>query len=562
MDRTYFRDLARLHVRNPNDGLSLGDTEVDEGETATNSGTWSDPGVNDNVVVSASVGNVTTDANGTWSWSFGTSDGPDQSQTVTITATDKDGATDSESFPLIVNNVAPVLDTTSPASTFTVPGTATAFDTGLTLSGNTVFVAAAGAWTCAGGVGGFCSFGPDGTGGPTDGTFLLAGTAAFNLSARVGTGPWQAIGAGPTAISGNGSRIFAMNDTHWSDNHGSMTVDVFTALTATPSSIDEGQSTTITGSFIDPGVLDEHTVTISWPDGDEVIALSVGARVFTSAPHLFADDNPTATAIDVHSVNVTVDDNDGGLDDADTTVTVNNVDPTVTATGDTIDENGIATLTVNVTDPGTSDTFTIAINWGEGTPVTTTPIQGDNTYTHQYLDDDPTATSSDTYAIAVTVTDDDLGVGVANTIVTVNNVDPTVTATGDGTIAEYGEPIAVGVTATDVGTQDTHTIAIDWGDDHSEDASVIQVAGTATESESHVYEIPGTYTVTIVVTDDDNGSATVELTVTTLANIDIKPGSDVNPLNLNGNGLVPVAILGTEFFDVTTIDVATVRFGL
>lgn len=36
--------------------------------------------------------------------------------------------------------------------------------------------------------------------------------------------------------------------------------------------------------------------------------------------------------------------------------------------------------------------------------------------------------------------------------------------------------------------------------------------------------------------------------------VDIKPGSDVNPLNLKSNGVLPVAILGSETFDVTQID--------
>ena len=35
---------------------------------------------------------------------------------------------------------------------------------------------------------------------------------------------------------------------------------------------------------------------------------------------------------------------------------------------------------------------------------------------------------------------------------------------------------------------------------------------------------------------------------------DIKPGSCPNPINLNNKGLIPVAILGSEIFDLTTID--------
>ena len=44
--------------------------------------------------------------------------------------------------------------------------------------------------------------------------------------------------------------------------------------------------------------------------------------------------------------------------------------------------------------------------------------------------------------------------------------------------------------------------------------------------------------------------------------IDIKPGSDVNPINLKSKGVIPVAILTTEDFDATTVDPGTVRFGV
>ena len=41
--------------------------------------------------------------------------------------------------------------------------------------------------------------------------------------------------------------------------------------------------------------------------------------------------------------------------------------------------------------------------------------------------------------------------------------------------------------------------------------------------------------------------------------LDIKPTSCPNPLNTKSNGVIPVAILGTEDFDITEIDPATVR---
>ena len=43
--------------------------------------------------------------------------------------------------------------------------------------------------------------------------------------------------------------------------------------------------------------------------------------------------------------------------------------------------------------------------------------------------------------------------------------------------------------------------------------------------------------------------------------LDIKPGSDPNAINPFGRGLIPVAILGSDTFDVADVDAATLAFG-
>jgi len=43
--------------------------------------------------------------------------------------------------------------------------------------------------------------------------------------------------------------------------------------------------------------------------------------------------------------------------------------------------------------------------------------------------------------------------------------------------------------------------------------------------------------------------------------IDIKPGEDINPINLKSKGVIPVVILSTDMFDATTIDALSVKFG-
>jgi hypothetical protein len=79
---------------------------VDESQTAHNTGTFADPGL-DKVTLTASVGTVVDNGDGTWIWSFDTVDGPDDNQTVVVTATDNDGAASSVEFELTVHNVSP-----------------------------------------------------------------------------------------------------------------------------------------------------------------------------------------------------------------------------------------------------------------------------------------------------------------------------------------------------------------------------------------------------------------------------------------------------------------------
>jgi len=101
-----------LANRPPTVMVNNGQVTVDEGQMATNTGTWSDPD-GDSVTLTASVGAVVKE-NGTWSWSYQTTDGPAQSQAVTITATDEHGAVGTATFNLIVNNVPPVLMISAP----------------------------------------------------------------------------------------------------------------------------------------------------------------------------------------------------------------------------------------------------------------------------------------------------------------------------------------------------------------------------------------------------------------------------------------------------------------
>ena len=86
-------------VTTDNDTIS-----VDEGDIASNTGTFDDFDSGDNVTISSSIGTITQvgTQSGTWNWSFDTIDGPDGDQVVTITATDSSGAKTSTTFDMSI----------------------------------------------------------------------------------------------------------------------------------------------------------------------------------------------------------------------------------------------------------------------------------------------------------------------------------------------------------------------------------------------------------------------------------------------------------------------------
>src|SRR5262249_26088484 len=94
-------------------------------------------------------------------------------------------------------------------------------------------------------------------------------------------------------------------------------------------------------------------------------------------------------------------------------LTVRNVAPTVSNVQVTspINENDVATLSGTITDPGTLDSFTLKVYWGDGSVDNLTLPAGATTFTasHRYLDDNPSGTPSDQYPIGLTLTDDDGG---------------------------------------------------------------------------------------------------------------------------------------------------------
>ena len=304
-------------------------------------------------------------------------------------------------------------------------------------------------------------------------------------------------------------------------------VPTIETVSASPEPSEEGMPVTIHATFSDPGTQDTHTCSV----------LANGSLISGQV------DGLTCTAQTIYrdngnqNVEVTVFDKDGGSSDSFTVAhQVINVPPQFTAaTPDSVDEQQLVQISGRFQDQGPDDTpQQVSIDWGDGSSengifaASEIPggVEGEFTFQHRYLDDNPTGTASDRYTITLEVRDKDGGVNGSSTTIAVNNVAPAATIdsltdeTGavvgsDTSVVLVGSPMHLAGSFTDVGTQDTHTATMDWGDGASTTPALIQAAGSGAVTDTHVYEAPGLYALTLAVTDDDTqaGTATVSVAV-------------------------------------------------
>ncbi|MCP4785469.1 MAG: hypothetical protein GY903_08820 [Fuerstiella sp.] len=174
----------------------------------------------------------------------------------------------------------------------------------------------------------------------------------------------------------------------------------------------EGSPITVARDFSDVGQWDSHTATINWGDGNTTpgtVGGTAGGSGTVTGSHVYSDSGD-------YTVTITLIDDELIIASDTIIATIANVAPTLSNVAVTfrIDENDFATLSGDLSDPGTLDTFTLMVDWGEGTPVSYPVAAGATSFSvsHQYLDDDPTATQSDTYIVTGTLTDDDGGSAV------------------------------------------------------------------------------------------------------------------------------------------------------
>jgi Ca2+-binding RTX toxin-like protein/6-phosphogluconolactonase (cycloisomerase 2 family) len=563
------------------------DVVVNEGTVAINTGTWSDPGTSDVVSLTASVGSLTQNADGTWSWSFNTADGPDDSRTVTIVATDNDGATGETSFTLSVLNVAPEFD--AGADAVLLPAVNGEFSrTGIAINDPGLDV-----WS------GTVNFGEPG--GNDETLSVNQSTKTFDLNHTF-------------TNEGTFSVSVTLQDDDGESHTDRFEVDVTlndppTAEAGGPYTVNEGSSISLNASGSTDPDQATNTLSFEWDlDGDGIYGETGQAAAHgdeTGIAPVFRTEGLNGALGSSVTVSLRVTDDHGESSYDTALVNITNVAPEVSNNGNvTANEGAIASSTGTYSDAG-PDTVTLAAsigtvikntdgtwNWSFNTAdgpddsqtVTVTATDSDGASTSTTFDltvnnvapavsnggnvttsEGQTATNSGTWSdpgadivtlaasigtviknadstwnwsfntadgpddsqtVTVTATDSD-GASTNTTFdLTVNNVAPSVASLASSNDDAGNSSDDGNVTISGAFTDpgvDTHAVAVDWGDGAFENVSVDQIADTF--SGAHDYTTGGIFTITVTVTDSDGAVSSSEFTTAVVTGIGIVDGT-------------------------------------
>ena len=537
------------------------DRTIDEGETVTLSGTYSDLGINDThttqwefddgTVVEGQTAERIYNEPGTY--------------TAIFTVTDNDGASSSETITITVNNLAPTITSLTGDTNINEGDTATfnasatnpsndelayIWDFGdgtlqLSVNSNSLPVshtyADNGNYTVTLTV-------EDETGSSAsstldvtvdnvapaiasiDGTTVTSEGETITYTASVSdpgddelTYEWSVNGESIESNSPKVDYIFPDNGTYnlsltvTDDDGAATTSELAVTVNNLPPTIEiaptiignEGEAITFNPTLSDPGD-DTLTVTLDFGDGSEPETITSEEFPVT---HTYTDNgNYTAT--------ITVSDEDGGITNQTIDVIINNSAPTIiNLTGDTeVNEGETAQFNAIATDRG-NDTLIYTWNFGDGSSQLTVNSD-DLPVTHEYLDNGD-------YTVTLTVRDED-GASSSSTLdITVNNLAPTIIEIVGETNVNEGTEVVYSASATDPG-DDTLTYSWDFGDGNT--ASGTDVI--------HAFTDNGNYTITLTVTDDDNASTTQTLDITVnnvapaieeiIGNTEVSEGEEVN----------------------------------
>jgi hypothetical protein len=252
-----------------------------------------------------------------------------------------------------------------------------------------------------------------------------------------------------------------------------------------------GNAINLVGVFNDPNVLDSHRALIQWGD-TQTTSVDLPAGIYQ------VDESHTYTSAGLYTITLTVIDDDGAADSK--MLEINVVDLNAGSDG-FINEGDMFTSAGSFT-CSTSGLYTATVDYGDGSgpqPLNLSPGYLFD-LRHQYVE-------NGLYTVVVTVFKDGVAFISDSVLVTVYNVAPTITSlSGPST-----NPIRLGDTTnlvgvfTDPGVLDSHIALIEWGDGKT--TTVNLPARSYQASGTHTYASAGSYTITLIVTDDDGGAS-------------------------------------------------------
>jgi PKD repeat protein len=418
-------DTVIVRVNNVFPTVSTTGGEINEGEVFTSTGVFSDPGA-DTWAATVDYGDGTGvqplelgDGSFTLSHHY-TDSTPGPFFTVEIAITDDDGGRSTLQVPVVVNNISPVI-ISAPSNIVTTEGQLASASFTFTDPGEET-------WEV------IVSYG-DGTSESmqlagrefTLQHMYLAGSYVMEVQLQDGDGGYATVQI-PVEVQ-----------------------NVAPVVSFSMFNANEGDWTWGSGSFDDPSWMrDSFTLTVDYGDGSGVQELYAWGNEF-GLDHFYADSG-------TYQVTVTVTDSFGAVGTATMPVVIENVAPWMEVYGMWGEEGGsTAGIWGQLYDPGYQDTFTITVDYGDGTPVETQELTSNPFELHH------TYTNNGEYMVTVTVTDDEGGSTTLPVWLYVFNVEPQLQGLPEDAELTEGSMFRASGSFTDPGA-DTWQAWVDYGD--------------------------------------------------------------------------------------------------
>ncbi len=259
--------------------------------------------------------------------------------------------------------------------------------------------------------------------------------------------------------------------------------------------IDEGESVTVsfTNQF-DPSPSDLTAGLRYAYDFDDDGVWDIGGEDYASASEDASVIIPAKYINDglaVRPIRARIYDKDNGFTKYEAELTINNVAPTLTLSGDdSVDEGSTYTLNLSSFDPGDDTIQKWTINWGNGNIEEF--IGNPASVTHTYADGD------NDYTISATATDEDGTFAAGNTLaISVNNVAPTLEIDGPASVNE-GATYTLNLSSFDPGDDAITSWTINWGDGDIEEFIGNPASVTHTYADGNA-----NYVISATATDED-----------------------------------------------------------